>query len=119
MVKFQAAHRLDRLGVVGPATRTALNAVLAADVGATAASPAPASLPTGSNYVFQHFMGVGDDEPDVLELQNRLILLGLLKGPATGYYGPVTETAVKKFQNAHVLTATGYVDSDTRSALNK
>jgi peptidoglycan hydrolase-like protein with peptidoglycan-binding domain len=68
--------------------------------------------------VFEHFMGVGDDDDDVVHLQQRLIALGYLQGTATGTYGPLTEAAVKKYQKAKGLTQTGYVERVTRAALN-
>ena len=65
-------------------------------------------------------MGLGDDdEPDVTELQKKLIALGHISGSPTGYYGVATETAVKKFQKANGLIQTGYVNSIVRTALNK
>lgn len=113
VMKFQAAHGLDQLGVVGPATRIALNEALGG-------SSTKTSAPAGSSYTFEHFMGPGDDDvQDVTELQKRLITEGYMTGPATGYYGASTEAAVRKFQAAHGLPVTGYVASVTRAALNK
>ncbi len=109
--KFQAAHGLDQLGAVGPGTRAALNAL----AGTTTVAPSTST----NGYVFQHFMGVGDDDSDVTELQKRLIALKFMTGEPTGYYGPATETAVKKFQVAHNIPSTGYVATITRLELNK
>ncbi len=111
--KFQAAHGLDQLGAVGPGTRLALNSL----AGTAPSAPALSSV-SNSTYVFEHFMGVGDDDPDVLELQKRLVLLGFLKAEPTGYYGTGTEAAVKKFQSKHGLPQTGYVAKNTRAVLN-
>jgi peptidoglycan hydrolase-like protein with peptidoglycan-binding domain len=110
---FQKAKGLEALGVVGPSTRAALGLI-----GAPATPAAVQS--TGSRYVFEHFMGVGDDDAtEVTELQKRLVELGYLSGPATGYYGPSTEAGVKRFQKANGIPETGYVASITRAALNK
>lgn len=114
VIKFQAAHSLDQLGVVGPATRAALNAL-----GSSPAAAASASTATDDGFVFAHFMGVGDDDPDVAELQKRLVAGGFMSGSPSGYYGTLTESAVKKYQKAHGLTVTGYVASETRAVLNK
>ena len=116
--KFQEAHGLNQLGVVGPATRAALNAILA---GGTTPSPTSAPIPssTGARYIFEHFMGVGDDDPDVLELQKRLVELGYLSATPTGYYGNATDAAVRKFQTAKGLPVTGYFAKDTRAVLNR
>lgn len=111
VMAFQKARGLEPLGVVGPGTRAILNSL--------GTLPAPVSAPlAASSYVFEHFMGVGDDDADVSELQKRLIAEGYLAGEVTGYYGPVTEAAVKKYQKAKGLPQTGYVARDTRAALN-
>jgi peptidoglycan hydrolase-like protein with peptidoglycan-binding domain len=112
--KFQAAHGLDQLGAVGPGTRLELNSLSQTS---TQSTPTHTAVSTGT-YVFEHFMGVGDDDPDVLELQKRLVALGFLTAEPTGYYGAGTEAAVKKFQTKHGLPATGYVAKNTRAALN-
>jgi peptidoglycan hydrolase-like protein with peptidoglycan-binding domain len=114
--KFQAAHGLDQLGVVGPLTRAALNASFSGSQTQTATST-PAS--SGDGYVFNNFIGLGQNGTDVLELQKRLTALGFFTGQATGYFGSVTEEAVKQFQTAHGIRAAGYVGPGTRAALNQ
>ena len=116
--KFQTAHKLDALGMVGPATRAALNQEFSPTPGASS-TPATAATSTGAKFLFEHFMGVGDDDPDVLELQKSLSTLGYLSSSPTGYYGGVTESAVKKFQIAKGIIATGYVGRETRTELNR
>lgn len=115
---FQKAHSIEQLGSVGPSTRAALNGL-----NASASVVVPASSAQGSSsgrYVFEHFMGVGDDDAqDVSELQKRLSSLGYFSGAATGYFGAETEAAVKKFQAANGIPETGYVASITRAALNR
>lgn len=62
----------------------------------------------------------GQKNADVVLLQEKLISLGLLpKEAATGYYGPQTVSAVKKFQKKHKLDQTGSVGPKTRSVLNE
>lgn len=61
--------------------------------------------------------GMRDD--DVFKLQEELAKEGLLKVQPTGFFGPLTENAVKEFQKEHGLTETGVVDSSTRSELSK
>lgn len=58
------------------------------------------------------------EDGDVRELQLRLIKEGYLQAEVTGYFGPLTLAAVKKYQQAHSLPVTGYVGPMTRSILN-
>ena len=118
--KFQAAHGLTQLGVVGPATRATLNALQSNSSASTATTNSPQA--TGDGYVFNNFMGFGEDTTDgsdVLELQKRLASLGFFSATPTGYFGSGTEAAVKQFQTARSIPLTGYVGSQTRAALNK
>jgi peptidoglycan hydrolase-like protein with peptidoglycan-binding domain len=60
-----------------------------------------------------------DDENDTIaEIQSKLASLGYFTVEATGYFGEYTEQAVKNFQTANGLTATGIVDSETLELLN-
>ena len=55
---------------------------------------------------------------DVLRLQSRLCTLNYLKSEEiNGYFGLVTETAVRAFQLNNSLEETGMVDADTRTVL--
>ena len=62
---------------------------------------------------------------DVTRLQNFLITNGYMQGSATGYFGPITETAVKAYQSAKGIvssgtaetTGYGYVGPKTRAAM--
>jgi peptidoglycan hydrolase-like protein with peptidoglycan-binding domain len=57
--------------------------------------------------------------PDVTKLQEILIAEKLLLIPApTGWFGPMTLAAVKKYQAARSIPATGNVFILTRTALN-
>lgn len=118
VIEFQKQHGLESLGVVGPGTRAALNALGGAS--ATVSATSDTSVST-SGFKFEHFMGYGDDDsPDVAELQTRLKDMGYLSASAPlGFYGSATEAAVKKFQAAKGLAATGYCDKATRIELNK
>jgi peptidoglycan hydrolase-like protein with peptidoglycan-binding domain len=51
--------------------------------------------------------------PEVLALQNRLLELQFYElGEADGYYGPMTESVIKKIQDYRGLPATGIVDKE-------
>lgn len=52
-----------------------------------------------------------------MELQTRLVELGLYKGLVDGVYGPITQQAVTYFQQGRGLPATGIVDVHLWSAL--
>lgn len=111
--KFQAAQGLSTLGVVGPATRAALNAL-------SNSSATPKGVEnSASKYVFEKFLSRGDENTDVTELQKRLKALGFFTGEASGYFGPATYAAVIKFQVANGLDPKGHVGPGTRAALNK
>lgn len=112
---FQAAHTLEQLGVVGPATRAALNA-LATTPGVSSSIPATS---TTTPHVFKVFIGTSSTGTEVTFLQKRLTALGVYSGPITGTYGPLTEAAVKKLQSAHGITPAGYVGPSTRTLLNQ
>ncbi len=115
---FQRAHSIDAVGAVGPSTRAVLNALPASSAAPAAASLSAAPASTAAGYVFSKFLGLGSSGAEVSALQNKLASLGLYAGPVTGYYGALTQAAVKKFQAAHGLDTFGYVGPGTRAALN-
>jgi peptidoglycan hydrolase-like protein with peptidoglycan-binding domain len=55
--------------------------------------------------------------PNVRRIQLRLRQLGFFSGPVTGYYGPLTAAAVRRFQSAAGLTADGVWGAATARAL--
>lgn len=62
----------------------------------------------------------GQTNSGVTALQRRLVKAGTLKSTyVTGYFGPLTKTAVKKFQAKAKLKQTGKVDKKTWSKLVK
>ncbi len=72
-----------------------------------------------ATYNFSTDLDIGSTGPDVTELQNVLIAAGYLTVPASGWYGPMTATAVKLYQSAHGITpVSGHVGPLTRAALN-
>ena len=63
---------------------------------------------------------VGMEGDDVLDLQQKLKALGYFDSECTGYFGAVTEAAVKAFQTEYNLSADGIVGNDTyRGAIQK
>ncbi|MDD6489849.1 MAG: ABC transporter substrate-binding protein [Clostridia bacterium] len=53
----------------------------------------------------------GEDDDNIKIIQNRLVDLGYMDENATGYYGNVTEEAVKNFEENNNLTVDGIADS--------
>ena len=117
---YQAKYGIDQLGIVGPATRANLNASAAAPATTpTPATPAPASTPaTSSSYSFSASLKLGSTGTDVTELQNRLTAEGVYAGPVTGYFGPLTQSAVKAYQAKYGIDQLGIVGPATRANLN-
>lgn len=55
---------------------------------------------------------------DIKDIQFRLYRLGYLKSTGIdGLYGPITTSAMKKFQSDHGLSATGKADAKSKSKL--
>ncbi|MBP5973628.1 peptidoglycan-binding protein [Brasilonema sp. CT11] len=59
----------------------------------------------------------GDEGEDVRVLQERLRIAGFYTGNATKVFGPITEEAVKRFQEAYNLAPDGVVGSETQAKL--
>lgn len=98
MAVKQFQSRNDQIvdGYLGPSTRIALNSSNA--------------VPNG--------LRLGDRSDTVQKVQNMLSKLGYLRsGNVTGYYGEVTENAVKLFQRTNGLSADGLVGAMTMAKL--
>ncbi|MGC9610692.1 MAG: peptidoglycan-binding domain-containing protein [Minisyncoccia bacterium] len=79
----------------------------------------PTSVSTNSSYQFLNPLKLGSSGTDVTELQKKLKSEGVYSGAITGYFGSLTETAVKKYQKTNGLTQLGSVGPGTRALLNK
>ncbi|MET0146997.1 MAG: peptidoglycan-binding protein [Ilumatobacteraceae bacterium] len=102
---FQRYKGLAITGVVDQATAAALGLV----------SPAPAAAaPASSSGVLAR----GSTGAGVTQLQQGLIAAGIsVAGGADGIFGAATEQAVKTFQRAKGIAATGTADAATVAAL--
>ncbi|MDB5204585.1 MAG: Peptidoglycan-binding domain 1 [Candidatus Taylorbacteria bacterium] len=74
---------------------------------------------TPTKFVFTKLLEMDSIGTEVTELQKKLTNLGFYAGPVTGKFGPLTETAVKKFQKEYKITQAGYVGPSTRAKLNQ
>lgn len=72
-------------------------------------------------YLFVKFLNLGSSGDEIKQLQNKLKNLGFFPSDidATGYFGKITEDAVKKFQKEKNIDSFGYVGPKTREALNQ
>jgi len=95
--EFQSANGLVVDGNVGPATKTLL-----------LSSDAQAKV-----------IKLGDSGSEVRDVQKRLAELGYMRSAnATGYFGEITEDAVKAFQKRNKLSADGKIGQATLRQLN-
>ncbi len=83
-----------------------------------ATTPAAGRVLGVSTFNFARPVVLGSTGTDVTELQNRLIAEGFLKSKATGFFGSLTQVALKAYQAKHGINPTGTVGPLTRGALN-
>lgn len=123
--RYQAAHNIMQTGYVGPLTRVILNKT-APSSNVTPITPTTAAT-TSSRISFSSNLGIGSRSMEVKQLQAFLNSHGYTiassgagsSGFETNFFGPATLRAVKKYQVDHNIIQTGYVNSPTRTALNK
>jgi peptidoglycan DL-endopeptidase LytE len=110
--KFQQDYGLTVDGIAGPKTLSKLHEVLSQKGKSAPANPkTEPSQPTIR-------LTIGSTGEEVKKVQLKLKELGYFTYPTiTGYYGLVTYDAVKAFQTAYKLSATGTVDSTTYKRL--
>ncbi len=70
-------------------------------------------------FIFSAYLLLSSSGSEVAELQKLLTTQGYYHDDITGYFGPLTEGAVKQFQTAHGIEATGTVGPTTRAVLNQ
>lgn len=110
--------------IAAQVTRTVIVEVRKSSGGSSGRSNVLAPAPIGrvlgaSFYSFSAELSLGARGVGVNELQRVLIASGHLKIAApTGFFGPMTAAAVKLYQAAHSIPATGYVGPRTLTALN-
>jgi peptidoglycan hydrolase-like protein with peptidoglycan-binding domain len=93
--------------------------------GRSGTASVPTSTPATSHIVLAHNHHLGDHSDDILALQNFLNTHGFTIAPSgpgspeheTPVFGLKTFQALKKFQQAHDLPATGYLGPLTRALI--
>lgn len=105
VIRFQRDVGITADGRVGPATQEAI----AQRIG----TGAPAVRPPSSGTVLRR----GDSGQLVEDLQKRLTNLGYFSGPATGYFGSVTEDAVVDLQRVNGLLVDGIAGADVYAVM--
>ena len=126
--EFQSSKGYSPTGVVNAATAVALRgvrAVEAAPASPTPASPTPAApaakpaatkAPAASSGLVGLKIGSRNDQ--VKKLQRTIMAAGFtVVGGADGIFGALTANALKSFQNANGLDASGVVDDATAQVL--
>ncbi|MDZ8260078.1 peptidoglycan-binding protein [Nostoc sp. ChiQUE01b] len=104
--RFQDSYKLSVDGIAGPATLGKLPGVGIGD-----GEEAPKKV------VNRDKLRVGDRGEPVRIVQEQLIQAGYLEGEPNGYYGPYTADAVRRFQAANFLAASGVAGPTTRAKL--
>lgn len=87
---------------------------LAAGGTVVAVAPATAASPSVVRPAVKPVLQLGATGKKVAKLQRKVGI-----SPATGYFGPVTLAAVKRFQAAHGVPATGVVAAMTWAAIKR
>jgi len=114
VIQFQTAKGLEADGIVGSATESALST----GISNTSASGTSTGASGGSAIASSGTLQQGDEGDAVTSLQTALKKLNYYDGPITGFFGPLTEEAVIRFQQAKGLTADGVVGPQTLAALS-
>ena len=106
--RYQASRGLATDGILGGATL----ATLRSDTGPAprvAVAPPPPPPPPRAVPI--------SDTTTVRTVQNRLKQLGYYDGPADGVWGPGTQVALERFENAKGLRTTGQLNTATLDAM--
>ncbi len=111
LAKYQTSVGVSATGYLGSLTRAKITGNI------TPAITAPSAT------TFSRGLGLGSNGADVTSLQNLLKSGGFLNVSATGYFGPLTESAVKAFQEKYNIakpgdSGYGFVGPKTRAKLN-
>jgi peptidoglycan hydrolase-like protein with peptidoglycan-binding domain len=107
VTRFQRANRLPAIGSVGPRTQQLLRLQCGSSSRGSGSSGSSAS----------GVLRLGSRGQAVSNLQSNLSRLRFYSGPITGTFGPQTQDAVIRFQQANRLRADGVVGTGTLQAI--
>ncbi|TWI59816.1 C40 family peptidase [Halalkalibacter nanhaiisediminis] len=118
--RFQQQQRISVDGIVGPQTWRALDsASVVAPAKPSALTPAPSTPAQTGSTSGSTVLRVGSQSPAVSNLQSQLKVIGLFNQNPTGYFGTITEQAVRAFQRQQGLTPDGIAGPKTVQLLNQ
>jgi len=106
--RFQNEKKIDPTGIADALTRKTLSTLVKA-----LSAPAPVVLPSSASSE----LSLGARGETVRAIQQKLKDLGYFSADITGYFGPITRTAVVAFQEAKGIEPLGIVGPKTRAAL--
>jgi len=117
--RFQEKYGLPAVGRVGPMTLAKLAEVFGGGGMVQEPSTTPPPAPSGGKLTRE--LQLGDEGDDVLQLQAYLAGDPELypEGKLTGYFGPLTRAAVKRFQAKYGIAQVGRVGPVTLAKLNE
>ncbi|WP_273851730.1 peptidoglycan-binding protein [Guptibacillus spartinae] len=121
MLKDRGYYSYNIDGIFGSITQKAVKefqSIVGLSVTGVADDKTIDALKSRSSQETSTVLKVGSTGSAVTDLQNKLKKAGTFHAEATGYFGPVTEKAVKDFQKAKKLQVTGTATKETMDALD-
>jgi peptidoglycan hydrolase-like protein with peptidoglycan-binding domain len=112
---LQKDNGINPLKIIGPRSKAVLNnQPIYANLKRVSSTEGAELL----KYKFSKDLKFGNSNAEVSNLQKILYIRSFFFGPFSGYFGPLTQSAVKEFQNAYNLTPSGELDKNTQDKLN-
>lgn len=119
--KVQKEYGYDADGIAGDITLSLVDRLRGRSSTSSVKSSTSTAAKTSITTVatISKVLKEGDENSSVKALQKSLIKLGYLDTNATGYYGPATESAVKKLQKKYGYIVDGITGSATLALVDK